>query len=221
MLTRDQARNIDRYAMEQLAIPGLVLMENAGRSCAQWLIEYGVGTGVVVCCGSGNNGGDGLVIARHLLIAGIKVKIILAAPAEKFRGDAAVNLQVVQRLAIPLIEYSDSWDQTQLGDHLTQNNGSPVTWIVDALLGTGARGPLQSPFDRLVKAINRTTQKKMAIDIPTGMDCDSGEVDSVAVTADVTCTMVDQKAGFSNPAASVYLGDLRIVGIGAPLPSKT
>src|SRR5215813_6436727 len=101
-LTREQARTLDRRAMEELGIPGIVLMENAGRGMAELLRTLGIGGPVVVCCGKGNNGGDGFVIARHLDNAGVGVRVLLFADPAGLTGDAAINCHIVQRSAIPL-----------------------------------------------------------------------------------------------------------------------
>lgn len=256
MLTRAQCRAIDRHAIEDLGIPGVVLMENAGRECAQLLLadlrvgglepgptdlhhatpnanlskqaimkacedqvsrqNLGAPGTAALCCGSGNNGGDGFVIARHLHLAGWSVKVILFASRNRYRDDALVNLNILDRLKVPLVEFDPDWSETTLGELLSSVAHQPVQWIVDALLGTGATGTLSEPFRLAVQAINLNPARRIAIDLPTGMDCDSGIVKEIAIQADTTCTLVDQKAGFGNPQARKYLGTVITVGIGAP-----
>ena len=219
MLSRQQSREADHFAIHRLRIPGILLMENAGRGCAEWLLSVGAEDGVVIACGAGNNGGDGFVIARHLFNAGIRTKVVLFAAPEIYRGDARTNLRIVERLDIPVIEFDQRWDDARLNKHLTRIDRVDASWIVDAILGTGATGRLRQPLDRVVRAINLASRKRLAIDCPTGMDCDSGDVNPTAVRADVTCTMIDRKIGFANPAAAEFLGHVTVVGIGAPVYS--
>jgi NAD(P)H-hydrate epimerase len=216
MLSRQQSREADHFAIHGLKIPGILLMENAGRGCAEWLLSLGCGNGVVIACGAGNNGGDGFVIARHLFNANVRTKVVLLAAPESYRGDARANLRIVERLDIPVIEFDQRWDDIQLHQQLTKIERVNASWIVDAILGTGATGCLRDPLERVVRAINRASRKRMAIDCPTGMDCDTGEVNPTAVRADVTCTMIDRKLGFANSSAAEFLGHVTVVGIGAP-----
>ena len=132
VLSREQVREVDRVAIEEFGLLGIVLMENAGRNSAELLRSIGISGRVVVCCGKGNNGGDGFVIARHLEIAGIDVRVLLAADPSSMTGDAATNLQVLQKARIPLVLPTANWQEEFAG----------ADWIVDALLGTGTQsGP--------------------------------------------------------------------------------
>ncbi len=216
VLSREQCRQADRFAIESLNIPGLVLMENAGRSCADQLLALGAGEGVVICCGAGNNGGDGFVIARHLYIARVPIKILIFSSPDRYRDDALINLRIIQSLPIPIIEFDSDWPAEIVGQQLSRIGGHRASWLVDAILGTGATGQLREPLDRVVPIINQLPLKRMAIDIPTGMDCDTGEVCPTAVKSDVTCTFIASKTGFANKQAEDYLGHVRVIGIGAP-----
>ncbi len=246
MITREQSRNADQFAIKRLGIPGIVLMENAGRSCAEKLLAFRksefseVGNfhpsrnfGVIVCCGGGNNGGDGFVIARHLHNAHCPVKVLLCRPPEQYQGDAAINLRIIERMPIQVVQFDPDWHDEQIAFHLTTVNRSKASWIVDAILGTGATGELRPQIRRLVESINsaviptadegdgvhRHRIHRMAIDIPTGLDCDTGSIDSVAVKADVTCTFIDRKIGFESAVAQSCLGHVSVIGIGAPAMS--
>jgi NAD(P)H-hydrate epimerase len=214
MLTRKQSRNADRFAIGNLGIPGIVLMENAGRGCAEVLLNLGFGGGAVIVCGGGNNGGDGFVIARHLHNEGVPVKVILLSDSDGYVGDAKANLKIVERLPIELIRYVEGEPIDQVT--FTSVDGGKASWLVDAMLGTGARGDLRPPINQLVPQMNVWPIKRMAVDIPTGMDCDGGTVHPTAFNADVTCTFIDLKKGFENPSAAEYLGHVSVVGIGAP-----
>src|SRR5262249_22140346 len=153
----------DRRAIEELGVPGVVLMENAGRSAAELLVHLGCRGPVAICCGKGNNGGDGFVIARHLDNHGIPVRVLLFARPEAWTGDAAVNYQIVARSGLPTKVYAgESWDDKSLQADL-QN----AEWIVDALFGTGLTGPVRRPLDRVVAAINASQARILAVDIPS------------------------------------------------------
>lgn len=209
-LTRDEVRDVDRRAIEQYGLPGIVLMENAGRGAAELLLDQGVSGPVVVCCGGGNNGGDGYVIARHLDLAGVAVRVAAVAPLERLTGDAAVHARVVECSQIPLTlaaEFSGAqWDSLLSG----------AAWIVDALLGTGMRGEVRSPYADVIDAINRAEARVLAVDLPSGLDCDTGRPLGACVQADVTATFVARKRGFDAPGASEFTGAVHVVGIGAP-----
>ncbi len=216
MLSRNQCRAADRLAIESLGIPAIVLMENAGRSCAETLLALRTGDGVVICCGPGNNGGDGFVIARHLFNAGIRVTVILFAAPEKYTGAALINLRIIERLKMRIIEFNYDWNAETATEKLVSMGRFSATWIVDAILGTGSTGPLRSPLQRIVELINATDLNVLAVDIPTGLDCDTGDPAPVAIRADVTCTFIAAKTGFQNPKSAPYLGHLKVIGIGAP-----
>lgn len=235
-LTRAQVRAIDRRAIEQYGIPGIVLMENAGRSAAEIIrcrILPGLGRGgrendgytgdaraagarVAIVCGAGNNGGDGFVIARHLSLSGVDVRILLACDPRRFSaepaGDAAVNYAIVRRMELPIEVYDDPARMTALRAGLT---GAEV--IVDALLGTGFVGPVRPPLDLAIEAINTTRGAfVVAVDVPSGLDCDTGAPGGAAVRADATITFVARKAGFDRPGAAEYVGAVHVAEIGAP-----
>lgn len=209
-LSRDQVREVDRRAIEEYGLPGVVLMENAGRGAAELLLSRQVRGPVVICCGRGNNGGDGFVIARHLELAGCDVRILLLADPAGLTGDAAINLGVIQRSGVPL-EVLPNPTADELDRGL-----SNAEWIVDALLGTGTRGTLREPFVTAIAAINRSGRRVFAVDLPSGLDADTGLPLGECVRAELTATFVASKSGFEAPTAREYLGDVHTVGIGAP-----
>lgn len=209
-LSRDQVREIDRRAIEELGMPGVVLMENAGRGAAEILLQLRPTGPVVLCCGKGNNGGDGFVIARHLDNAGVPVQVLLFAAPEELRGDAAINYHIIERSGIPITPMVTA-DEAELRRALTA-----ADWVVDSLFGTGLTGPVRPPFDRVIAAINAGSGRVLAVDIPSGLDCDTGEPLGPAVRAQHTVSFVALKKGFANPAARAYLGEVHVVDIGAP-----
>src|SRR5262245_10839418 len=167
-LSRSEVREIDRRAIEEFGLPGVVLMENAGRGAAQIILDILKDKHIsraAIACGSGNNGGDGFVMARHLANAGIDVEIFLAADESRLTGDAAINYHVIRRMGLPIrVATTDS----QLAEHLPGLSAAPL--IVDALLGTGFSGKPRPPIDRIIRAINANCSAfVVAIDVPSGL----------------------------------------------------
>ncbi|MEM7456990.1 MAG: NAD(P)H-hydrate epimerase [Planctomycetota bacterium] len=211
---RRQSRLVDEIAIERFGIPGIVLMENAGRSCANYLIEKTNGP-VLVCCGTGNNGGDGFVIARHLENAGRNCSIVLSGPEEKLAADAAVNFKIVKAMRLPVAKVDPDTGASVIESAMTVDGDDPVV-IVDALLGTGAKGALRRPMDLIVDIANRMPAVKIAIDIPSGLDCDNGSVSEPAFRAHATLTFVTQKTGFKSETARQFTGAVHVMDIGVP-----
>jgi hydroxyethylthiazole kinase-like uncharacterized protein yjeF len=215
VLTREQVRQIDRIAIEQIGIPGVVLMENAGRHAAQTVLELlpdPAGARACVICGPGNNGGDGFVVARHLYNAEVRVSILLACDAQKITGDARVNYDIAQKMSLPM-------HAILTPDQLAQTQGQlrDCDVIVDALLGTGFAGRPRPPLDQIIRAVNTLRGPKIvAIDVPSGLDCDTGQPADPCIRADVTVTFVAPKAGFDKPPAPQYLGRVVVADIGMP-----
>ncbi len=214
-LSRSQVRAVDRIAIEHFGLPGVVLMENAGRGAAEFILSLLPADGnapVVVCCGAGNNGGDGYVIARHLSNAGMPVECFaLAAPA-RLSGDAAVHARVAERMAIPIRLLAEPDQRARALATLPA-----AAAIVDALLGTGASGDPRPPADEIISAINAAERRLViAVDLPSGLDCDSGRPGSPTVRASHTVTFVAPKLGFNAPAARAYVGRVHVVDIGVP-----
>ncbi len=212
LLSREEARALDQRAMLDLGIPGVVLMENAGRGIAELLRSLGIQGLVVVCCGRGNNGGDGFVIARHLHNAGVAVRVLLFARPEELTGDAEVNYQILHRSGFPVTTIPmDPLDDTALRQEL-----SLADWIVDALFGSGLKGVLRPPFDRIVAAINDSPARVLAVDIPSGLDCDTGQPLGPTVRATHTATVAALKKGFLEPAGRPWLGRVHLLDMGMP-----
>jgi hydroxyethylthiazole kinase-like uncharacterized protein yjeF len=186
----------------------LQLMENAGRTVALDIASrFPVTQKITIFCGLGGNGGDGFVAARHLLSIGYTVSIVLAGKGENITPEAATkNWRILQLLAekIPVYEVADSSFIPDVRADI----------IVDALLGTGTKGSLRSPIAQIVKYINSLNGFKIAVDVPTGIDSDTGEVLGEAVKADVTLTFHKAKAGLKN--AKTYTGHLFVKDIGLP-----
>jgi len=210
-LTNTQTRELDRRALEEFGIPGIVLMENAGRGMTELLLELGVNGRVVICCGKGNNGGDGFVIARWLDARGVAVHVVLFCPPEELTGDAATNCRVVQKCAIPM-----SIPPASLDDAVLRQELAKAEWVVDALFGSGLRGPVRPPFDRAIEAINASPARVFAVDIPSGLDSDTGQPLGATIRADHTATIVAMKQGFATPASREWTGEVHVIDIGLP-----
>jgi NAD(P)H-hydrate epimerase len=209
-LTRAQAREFDRHAIEHLGIPSAVLMENAGRGAAEVLRTIGVHGTVVIACGKGNNGGDGLVIARHLANAGIEVTTLLFASPEDLSAAAALQWNIVTKMGLKAqIVAGPKADEALLARIFAR-----AEWIVDALFGTGLAGPVRPPFDRIISFINASSARVLAVDIPSGLDADTGEPCGPTIRAEHTVTFVAPKLGYRNPAAAAWLGQVHVVDIG-------
>ncbi len=207
VLTRFQAREIDRIAMHEIGLPGLVLMENAARGVADAVLELRPFDGpVALVCGPGNNGGDGLAAARILSNADVVVRIIVVAGSDPYppESDASVHLRVARKVGLSLA----------VGLEPRHLEGCDI--VVDALFGTGLDRALSGPFLEAVEAINAASASVVAVDIPSGLDADTGTILGDAVKASITATMVAPKAGFFAGEGPAHTGRIRIVDIGVP-----
>ncbi len=192
---------------------GLVLMENAGRGVVDVLLSR-VATPrmALILCGKGNNGGDGFVIGRHLEIRGIVAKVALLAAPDDLTGDAKTNFQILKHTRVPILDLSSATDLSAA----LQSFATDADWIIDAMLGTGAVGEPREPYRMAIEWLNRQSAKILAVDVPSGLDCDTGKPAQFTVRADVTCTFVAPKVGFTTPESQDYLGELHVVSIGIP-----
>lgn len=210
-LTRDEVRDVDRRAIGEFGLPGIVLMENAGRGAVEVLVGLGIHGRVVICAGKGNNGGDGFVMARHLEIRGFEPRVLLFCDPVELSGDAAINYGILQAAGLAGEVLGMSPNPARLNRELAS-----ADWIVDALLGTGTRGAIREPYLTAIEAINRAGKKVFAVDLPSGMDCDTGQPLGACVKAGHTATFVAPKIGFGAPGAAEWTGEVHVVGIGAP-----
>jgi len=211
VLSAAQMRAVDAAVTAQLGLPSLVLMENAGRSVADVIErERSVrGLDVRVVCGAGQNGGDGFVIARHLLARGAKVCVVLALPEAKMTGDAAVSANVLRKLGVAIRDFSS---EQRAGTWRDELHGAAV--IVDALFGTGLRSDVVGIPALAIAAMNASDALRVAVDIPSGLDADTAEVRGNAVNADITVTMGCRKLGLVldalAPVGRVEVADLGV-----------
>ena len=198
-------REIDRRALEEFDIPGIILMEHAGVAVVdvvRSLVRPEEGA-VVIVCGSGNNGGDGLVAARHLANKGYPVAVYLAKAPEQFKGDALSNLKMLRHFPVLIKEFSEFPVDT-------------VSIVIDALLGTGTKGEITGTCREAIDCLNRCGKPIIAVDIPSGIDADTGEILGAAVKASLTVTMALPKKGMLAPAAKDHCGKVIVADIGIP-----
>jgi len=214
-LTCQEIRELDILAIEHVGIPGIVLMENAARAVAECVyaaLLNPLSSRILLLCGPGNNGGDGFVAARHLRNAGVKVTVVLAAPRQKSTSDAALNLGIYERMEGALLDATGAGELEKV-----RSEADAADVIVDALLGTGSTGAPRGTIAELIKVANAAPRaRRVAIDIPSGLDGDTGEVSKPCFRADATVTFVAPKVGFGSPPARAVLGRLVVADIGVP-----
>jgi ADP-dependent NAD(P)H-hydrate dehydratase / NAD(P)H-hydrate epimerase len=202
----DGMRAVDRWAIEEMGVPSLELMEAAGRAVAEVVGELAPEGVVRVVCGKGNNAGDGLVAARYLAEAGFEVEALLLWPAEELSGDSAANLE--RFAALPLG-----------GDPAGRLAGSGA--IVDAIFGTGFAGAPREPAIAAIEAINGCAAPAVACDVASGVDASSGETSGAVVEADVTVSFHAAKLGHLIAPGKWHTGELRVAPIGIPEGAPT
>jgi NAD(P)H-hydrate epimerase len=270
VMSRDEVRAFDQWAIDTLGLPGVVLMENAGRSCAELIkdkLKHISRPKVCIFCGTGNNGGDGSVIARHLINSGFKVIVVLCGDRGKVKGDAKINLDVLERLgqsprlgsillttgrsgqAIERLDLTDTNSLSQIchpdperavGESNGEGSGqhkqeiprcarndilsniagrikdftAGADMLVDALFGTGLSGQLSDEYKTLIESINAQNHTILAVDIPSGLDCDTGQPLGAAIKASYTVTFVAVKKGFTASTAAQWTGEVFVASIG-------
>lgn len=215
LLTAREMRELDRQAIEEWQIPGVVLMENAGQATADQIEERFADLWpgpVLIVAGKGNNGGDGYVLARHLMNRGWDVAVLILATSDAIDGDARINLDVLTRSFAELYFAED-------GDALFSvlDVVDAPTLIVDALLGTGLSSEVKGLYAEVINWINGTGLPVVAVDVPSGVDATSGQLHGPTVCADLTVTFAEAKVGHVLRPATDYVGDLVVVDIGIPV----
>lgn len=205
-------KKVDTWAIKRLRIPGAVLMENAGRGCVNIIEEYFdlENLRVLIICGTGNNGGDGFVIGRHLQNRNAIVKIILIGKGSQLKGDALLNYRLAKKSKIEIHETKNAQSIKQL-----DNTFNPVV-IVDALFGTGFKGAPKGIFRKVIETIIETDAFVFSVDIPSGINGDDGQYEKSCVIADATATMCLPKRGNLLYPGREFCGDLYVVDIGIP-----
>jgi len=204
-----QAQAFDRYAQDKLGIPSIILMENAGRSVAEEAIKMGTkGLGfVAVVCGTGNNGGDGFVAARHLLNTGIKVNVFIIGSRSKLKNDPKINLNILLKMGQRV-----KWVRSV--KDLKGIKRSDL--IIDALFGIGLNSSVSGIYFDAINILNNSGIPILSVDVPSGLDADNGKVLGAAVRAKRTVTFIAPKKGFFRTDGPAHCGKIivRDIGIG-------
>jgi NAD(P)H-hydrate epimerase len=214
ILNAAEMKEIDRRAIEEIGLPGPVLMENAGLQVfrfLQTLLPYCEGDKIVIVAGKGNNGGDGLVVARHLWNHGAAPRVVLLSAKEEVKGDAALNLRIAEKIGVPVDEVRSEADWSARKKLIKD-----ASVIVDAIFGTGLAKPAEGLYAKAIEDINRADAFKLAIDIPSGLSSDSFEIIGPAVKADVTVTLAAPKIAHVLPPAENWVGELVVADISLP-----
>src|SRR5205823_7650918 len=215
VLNSAQMREADKRTIDDIGIPSLVLMENAGRQAVAAmeamyadLLERQVG----VLCGRGNNGGDGFVVARTLVQRGVDVAVFLLGGVADVRGDARVNLEILGRLGLTVVEIADSqaWE-------LHFSEVSDCTLIVDAIFGTGLNAPVAGFIESVIADVNASAIPVVSIDLPSGLSADSPDLIGPSIDAGVTITIAAPKLPLVLPPGEQRAGDIVIADIGIPI----
>ena len=218
VMTRDQVRAVDAWAIDTLGIPGVVLMENAGCRCAG-LIEEKLkdlsAPKVCIFCGTGNNGGDGYVIARQLSNSGFEATVVVCGDRGKIKGDAKINLDILERMGQPIELLNPAQCDTAAG---VADFVAGADMLVDSLFGTGLSGQIRDDYRLLIESLNACEYPILAVDIPSGLDCDTGRPLGAAIQASWTVTFVAVKKGFTSAEATRYTGEIFVASIGIAAP---
>ena len=186
LVKASEIQEMDRITIQELGIPGAVLMENAARGAARVFLDHfapSTNSRVVVLCGRGNNGGDGYVMARYLHQAGFRVTVILLSKLNNVSGDALINLKVIKKMGLEILEVPDAkrWGTKR---RVLRS----CDYIIDGILGTGLNSPLKGFYSQVLKYVNALGKPIMAIDIPSGLNADTGQIMGVAIKAELTAT---------------------------------
>ena len=214
LVTASEMQQMDRRTIESFGIPGRVLMENAGRGATRFFLKRFPdlrNKRIGVIAGRGNNGGDGFVIARYLAQSGVVVHVYLLAARNRFKGDAAANLKLLKPLEIPVIEIPD-----EISFSAHQSDMAALEVWVDAILGTGLKSNVKGYFQTVIDYINALKRPVFAVDIPSGLNSDTGQPCGTCIRASATATFGFAKPGHMTYPGTGLTGALEIVDIGIP-----
>ena len=210
-LTAAQMQALDQKAIRDYGIPSLLLMENAGRGIAEIIFQTVKGKQVLIFAGKGNNGGDGFVVARHLFNRAYSVKVLLFTEPEQLKNDAAQNFKIISRMGIP-------WEQVneKTPDTFMLSAAMNADILVDSLFGVGLNAEVTGIYKKAIEAINQSNRAVIAVDIPSGLNADTGEILGCAVKAAVTATLGCPKQGLLQGHGPEYSGKICVVDISIP-----
>lgn len=224
VLSREEVRRVDAMAIEELGISSLVLMENAGRGAAEIIAQRLRRTSAIsrafILCGKGNNGGDGLVIARQLAISGHTAPTLVLGTPSELSPDNFTNWQIATRLGLPVVCLTTTEKDQQHAEGMAKLTSfvatmSPGDWLIDGLLGTGSTSAPRGLVAEAIRTVNLQCQQVIALDLPSGLDADSGNLWEPAINAQICLTFAASKPGLQVWQAQTG-GELHVVPIGIP-----
>ncbi len=199
-------QEMDRKAIEEIGIPSIVLMENAGRCVSEIAMDM-LGPGsrkrVAIFCGTGNNGGDGFVAARHLTRRGIEVSVLIVGEKVRIKNDSRINLGILGKTGTEIREIDSPVDLD-------------MDLVIDAIFGIGLKGKVKEPAKGIIAGLNKNNAPIISVDVPSGLDADTGEVLGKAIKATKTVTMQFPKKGFCINQGPEHVGEVVAVDIGIP-----
>lgn len=212
VLSANKCKELDKEAIEKINIPSIILMENAAISIFNEIRNFG--DSFLIICGKGNNGGDALALARHLILAGKDVKVFIIAKDKNYSNDFMINYNILNKILderkIILI-----CNESQIDDEVNLDINK-YDIIIDGLFGVGLSRDIEGIFEKIIYSINKNSNKIISIDVPSGLDCNTGLEKGIAVMADYTYTFEVIKKGFLNYNALKYIGKLKVLNIGIP-----
>ncbi|MFH0839226.1 MAG: NAD(P)H-hydrate epimerase [Candidatus Omnitrophota bacterium] len=213
-ITAERMKEIDRKAQELYAIPGIILMENAGIQAAHQAVMMLENKPKKVCifCGKGNNGGDGFVVARHLFNRNFKIKVLLIGRVNEIKRDAKINLDILLKMGVEVYELTGTFSRVFVKDALTH-----TSLIVDAIFGIGLKGTMPDNISEIINMINISKKPVLSIDIPSGLDSNTGRILGGCVKAARTITFGLPKKGFFRNKGPLHTGKISVVDISLPL----
>jgi len=206
-ISLNRAKYLDNRAIYKYGIHRLILMENAGRAVAELVLKKAKpDERILILAGTGFNGGDGLVAGRHIYLAGRRIGVILVGSRQRCKDETIVQLRILENMGLKVKEAEDvAYIKRLIGRY---------NFIVDALLGIGLKGKVREPIYSLIAYLNSLKVKKVSVDIPSGLDADSGRPLGIALRADYTVTFVAPKRGMLTDVGRSYCGKLIVAGIG-------
>jgi len=214
VLTASEMARLDRQTIEEIGIPGVVLMENASRGAADFFLRMFpdlIKRRIAVVAGAGNNAGDGFVLARIFHSRGAAVRVVCLRSPDRLQGDALTNFRILEKMNIPVVVWDEGRDFNSQWQWVAQSEA-----VIDAILGTGLKSEVQGLYRQVIEAMNRLTVPVLAVDVPSGLDASTGKPLGAAVRAQATATFAFLKVGHVVDPGEDYVGKLHVVDIGIP-----
>jgi ADP-dependent NAD(P)H-hydrate dehydratase / NAD(P)H-hydrate epimerase len=214
VLTASEMARLDRQTIEEIGIPGVVLMENAARGAADFFLRVVPDLPkrrIAVVAGAGNNAGDGFVLARLFHNQGAAVQVVCLRSPDRLQGDALTNFLILEKMNVPVVVWDEGKDFTSQWNGIAQSEA-----VIDAILGTGLKSEVQGLYRQIIDALNTLTVPVLAVDIPSGLDATTGKPLGAAIRAQATATFGFLKVGHVVGQGGDYAGKLHVVDIGIP-----